>query len=148
MNVKLKMRFEKDDMIKFGIYALILFILVCFIVSVLVTLSNAGSLSGYNFFIALNKDYFVTTFVIFILLLFGLVASTKTKFFEFEKGFGFTTEKKLDGYSNWCDVKKMKKELKPVIAINPKADAGGIPLINDGKTLWVDDGEYHNLIIG
>ena len=42
----------------------------------------------------------------------------------------------------------MQKELKPVIAINSKANAGGIPLINDGKTLWVDDGQYHNLIIG
>ena len=143
--MKLKMRFDKDDMKKLGIYAIVLFLLVCAIVSALVSLSNY---EGYNFFIAFSKDYFITTVVVFVLLFFGLVASTQTKFFTFEKGFGFTTEKKLDGYSNWCDVKTMKKELKPVVAINPKADAGGIPLINDGKTLWVDDGEYHNLIIG
>ena len=77
-----------------------------------------------------------------------MVTNQKEKFFEFEKGIGFTTEKKLDGYSKWADAKDMKKELKPVLAISPKADAGGIPLINDGKTLWVDDGQYHNLIIG
>ena len=84
----------------------------------------------------------------FVLTLFGLVFTCKSYFFEFEKGFGFTTEKKLDGYIHWCDKKEMQKELKPVVAANPKANAGGIPLINDGKTLWVDDGEYHNLIIG
>ena len=65
-----------------------------------------------------------------------------------EKDLAFTTEKKLDGYSNWCDVKTMKKELSEVVAIEPKAKAGGIPLINNGKKLWVDDSEYHNLIIG
>ena len=42
----------------------------------------------------------------------------------------------------------MKKELSEVVAIEPKAKAGGIPLINNGKKLWVDDSEYHNLIIG
>ena len=146
--MKLKMRFQKEDMIKFGIYALILFLLICVLVSNLVSFANDGTFSGLNFFIALSGDYIGTTIVIFLLALLGLMASTKSYFFNFEKGFGFTTEKKLDGYSNWCDKKTMQKELKPVIATNLKADAGGIPLINDGKTLWVDDGEYHNLIIG
>ena len=27
-------------------------------------------------------------------------------------------------------------------------DAAGIPLINNGKEMWVDNGEYHNLVIG
>lgn len=27
-------------------------------------------------------------------------------------------------------------------------NAAGIPLINDGKNIWVDNGEYHNLVIG
>ena len=147
--MKLKMRFDKDDMIKFGIYAFILFILIAILVSNLISFANEdGKLAGLNFFYALSSKYIVTTIVIYLLSLGGLVFSCKEYFFEFEKGFGFTTEKKLDGYNHWCDKKTMQKELKPVIASNPKADAGGIPLINDGKTLWVDDGEYHNLIIG
>ena len=144
--MKLKMRFDKDDMVKFGIYAFILFILVVVLLSGLI--SFGGSDDGFNPFISLSGEYFVATIVVFLLTLGGLVFSCKSYFFEFDKGFGFSTEKKLDGYSKWCDKKTMKKELKPVIAANPKADAGGIPLINDGKTLWVDDGAYHNLIIG
>lgn len=146
--MKLKMRFDKNDMVKFGIYAVILFWLVATLVSNLITFSKSGEFAGFNFFVALGKDYIVATFVVFLLSLGGLVFTCKDYFFEFEKGFGFTTEKKLDGYNNWCDKKTMKKELKPVVASSLKADAGGIPLINDGKTLWVDDGAYHNLIIG
>ena len=146
--MKLKMRFQKDDMVKFGIYAFILFILICVLVSNLILFANEGEFAGINFFIALKLENLPTTIVIYLMALFGLFATTKSYFFEMEKGFGFTTEKKLDGYNNWCDAKTMKKELKPVNTIDFKANAGGIPLINDGKTLWVDDGEYHNLIIG
>ena len=148
--MKLKMRFDKNDMIKFGIYTLILFLMIAILLANLYqfTKTEGNEFAGLNFFIALSGDYIGTTLVVFIFALAGLVFTCKSYFFEFDKGFGFTTEKKLDGYNHWCDKKTMQKELKPVIAANPKADAGGIPLINDGKTLWVDDGQYHNLIIG
>ena len=148
--MKLKMRFDKNDMIKFGIYTLILFLMIAILLANLYTFTKTegNEFAGLNFFIALSGDYIGTTLLVFIMALAGLVFTCKSYFFEFDKGFGFTTEKKLDGYNHWCDKKTMQKELKPVIAANPKADAGGIPLINDGKTLWVDDGQYHNLIIG
>ena len=146
--MKLKMRFDKNDMVKFGIYALILFLMIAILVSNLITFANTGEFAGFNLFVALQRDYITSTFVVFLLALGGLVFSCKSYFFEFDKGFGFTTEKKLDGYNNWCDKKTIKKELKPVLAASLHADAAGIPLINDGKTLWVDDGQYHNLIIG
>lgn len=144
----MKIRFDEGDLKRFLIYAGILFIFVVIGISVIISFSKNGNFENINFFIAFSSDYLKGTFVVYILLLLGLVSSTKTKFFQFEKGFGFTTEKKLDGYSNWCDVKTMKKELSEVVAIEPKAKAGGIPLINNGKKLWVDDSEYHNLIIG
>ena len=148
--MKLKMRFDKDDMVKFGIYAVILFLMVAFLLANLYVFieSEGKEFAGLNFFIALSPRNIGVTLLVFIFSLLGLVFTCKSYFFEFDKGFGFTTEKKLDGYNHWCDKKTMQKELKPVVASNPKADAGGIPLINDGKTLWVDDGEYHNLIIG
>ena len=146
--MKLKMRFDKNDMIKFGIYAFILFLMIAILVANLITFGNEGKFAGFNFFIALSGEYILSTIVVFIMALAGLVFTCKSYFFEFDKGFGFTTEKKLDGYNHWCDKKTMQKELKPVLANSVRADAGGIPLINDGKTLWVDDGEYHNLIIG
>ena len=143
----MKIRFDEGDLKRFLIYAGILFIFVVIGISVIISFSKNGNFENINFFIAFSSDYLKGTFVVYILLLLGLVSSTKTKFFQFEKGFGFTTEKKLDGYSNWCDVKTMKKELSEVVAIEPKAKAGGIPLINNGKKLWVDDSEYHNLIM-
>ena len=146
--MKLKMRFDRDDMVKFGIYAFILFLMVAVLISNLIMFAKQGKFAGFNFFIALSKDYILSTIVIFILCLGGLVFTCKSYFFEFDKGFGFSTEKKLDGYNHWCDKKTMQKELKPVQTGVPKANAGGIPLINDGKTMWVDDGQYHNLIIG
>ena len=66
-----------------------------------------------------------------------------------EKGIGITTNaKKEKGYSRWSTDKEMKKKLKVVSPSAEKSDVAGIPLINDGKNIWVDDGEYHNLIIG
>ena len=55
--MKLKMRFQKEDMVKFGIYALILFIMIAVLVSNLVMFANYGKLSGLNFFIALSKFF-------------------------------------------------------------------------------------------
>ena len=40
---------------------------------------------------------------------------------------------------------------KGVVCINANSstiDAAGIPLINNGDKIWVDDGEYHNMVIG
>ena len=146
--MKLKMRFEAKDMIIFGIFAFVLFILVAIGISNIVYLGKEGAFYGFNPSLALFGGYFVETVVFFIIALAALVASCKDYFFEFDKGFGFTTEKKSDGFSRWANANEIKKELKPVNAIDQKTDAGGIVLINDGKKLWVDDGEYHNLIIG
>ena len=147
--MKLKLRFESKDMIRFGIFAGVVFILVVIGVSNLISLqNNSGELAGLNITYAFKKEYILTTLMLYVIAMIALVTSCKSYFFEFDKGFGFTTEKKSDGYSNWCDKKTMQKELKPVLATERDAKYGGIALINDGKTLWVDDGEYHNLVIG
>lgn len=145
--MKLKVRFEKQDMQKFGLYALLLFIVVVLIMSNLRSISSGDGFAGLSF-IALEPSALPGTLVVYLLTLVGLVVSCKSYFFEFDKGFGFTTEKKMDGYSKWADKKSMQAELKPVNAAEYNSKYAGIPLINDGKTLWVDDGEYHNLIIG
>ena len=145
--MKLKVRFEKKDMQKFGLYALLLFVVVVLIMSNLRSISSGDGFAGLSF-IALEPSALPGTLVVYLFTLMGLVWSCKSYFFEFDKGFGFTTEKKMDGYSKWADKKQMQKELKPVVASEYNSKYAGIPLINDGKTLWVDDGEYHNLIIG
>ena len=141
--MKLKMRFESKYMIRFGIFALVLFILVSIGISNLVCFSSMGYFCGFSFYYAFQTEYIGTTLVVYLITLIGLVASCKSFFFEMDKGFGFTTEKKMDGYSNWCDKKKMKSELKPVVASNIKANAGGIPLINDDLLVGGGDGGGH-----
>ena len=142
--MKFKLRFESKDMIRFGIFALIVFFIVCIGVSNLISFGMNGTLCGLNITYAFQSDYILSTLMLYIIALIGLFASCKNYFFELDKGFGFTTEKKSDGYNHWCDVKTMKKELKPVLATDYDTKHGGIALINDGKNLWVDDGEYHN----
>ena len=72
--------------------------------------------------------------------------------FTFEKGplgliFGEKDEK---GYNRFLKDSEMKKawQIKKVGVKDEKSDAGGIVMINDGKNMWVDNGEYHTLIIG
>ena len=146
--MKLKIRFEQKDMIKFCIFAVVLFFLVAIAVSNIVYLGKEGALYGFSPRLALFEGYFKETLGLFVIALICLVASCKDYFFEFDKGFGFTTEKKSDGYSHWCSDRDMKKELKMINATDLKTDVGGVVLINNGRQLWVDDSEYHNLIIG
>ena len=54
----------------------------------------------------------------YFLTLGGLFISVSSYFFEREKGFGITTEKKDKGYSRWAKESEIKKTLSPV---DPKA---------------------------
>ena len=42
----------------------------------------------------------------------------------------------------------MKKKLDCVDIKEPYYNVAGFPLINDGKKIWLDNGESHNLVIG
>ena len=112
------------------------------------TLATEGRFYGILPFKAFTLEYLGTTLTLFFLILLGVCFSVSSYFFEREKGFGFSTQKKDKGYSRWCKDKEMKKTLSE---IDPKADKlehAGIAIISDGKKMWVDDGEAHNLVIG
>ena len=146
--MKLKIRFDEDDMKKFILVCVFLLYIVAIAISNLSSITSTGEFTGLNPFPAFSGKLIGSTIIFYIVTVVALMVSTKSYFFEFEKGFGFTTDKKLDGYSKWCDEKDMKKELKMIRPTDAKTDAAGIALINDGKKIWVDDGDYHNLIIG
>lgn len=127
--MKLKVTFEKKDMITFGIFAVIVFILFAIGVSNLAYFSaSGGEFYGFSPMYAL-ENHFGTTLILYLVLIAVLIFSVKDKFFEFEKGFGFSTQKKLEGYNRWAEPKEIKSELKPVRPGDPKANAGGIVLI-------------------
>ena len=107
-----------------------------------------GEIYGFLPFEAFSSKYIGTTLMLFFLMLMGVVFSVSSYFFEREKGFGFSTQKKDKGYSRWCKTREMKKTLKEVDISADTIEHAGIAIISDGKKMWVDDGEAHNLVVG
>ena len=147
--MKLKFRADAKDIVIFVIFCIFLLYFIAIAVLNLATFANDGSFHGFNPLPAFSGEYIVYTLVLFGVALVAIMTSVSSYFFEMEKGIGVTTKsKKEKGYSRWSTEKEMKKNLKPVLPGAETSDVAGIPLINDGKKIWVDDGEYHNLIIG
>lgn len=147
--MKLKFRADAKDILIFVIFSIFLLYFVAIAVVNLGTFAQEGVLYGLNPLPAFGPDYLFATILGYICVLIAIIMSVSSLFFEREKGIGISTDpKKEKGYSRWATDKEMKKELKMVRAKDLKSDAAGIPLINNGKEIWVDNGEYHNLIIG
>ena len=147
--MKLKFRAEPKDIAIFLIFSLVLLYLVCIIILNLSTFAQTGTLHGFNPLPAFEAKYLVATLVLYVIIIVVIVTSVSSHFYEVEKGIGFTTgPKKEKNYSRWLTQKEMKKELKMIRPTDNQSQYAGIPLINNGKEIWVDNGEYHNLIIG
>lgn len=149
--MKLKFRAEKKDIIIFLIFSVFLLYIVAIGVVNLNSFSIKGVFNGWNPFPAFSYEFLPTTIVFYLLALIGSVLSASSRFFEREKGFGLITSKKEDkGYTRWMEAVEMKKayDIKKIKLNDQKYDAAGVPIINDGKYAWVDDGENHTLIVG
>lgn len=146
--MKLKFRAEPQDILIFIIFAIFLLYLVALLVVNLPSIAIDGVFAGLNPFPAFAPDKIATTIVFYLVALGGLFMSVSSYFFEREDGFGFSTSKKQKGYSRWLKEKEMKEVLKCVHPSDETSEYAGIPLISNGRELWVDDGEYHNLVIG
>ena len=146
--MKLKFRAEPQDILIFIIFAIFLLYLVALLIVNLPTLAIEGHFAGLNPLPAFLPDKIFTTIVFYLMALGGLFMSVSSYFFDREDGFGFSTEKKSKGYSRWLKEKEMKEELYCVHPNDEKCEHAGVPLISNGTELWVDDGEYHSLVIG
>lgn len=146
--MKLKFRADPHDLLIFGLFALFLLYIVAIVIVNLATFAAEGTLSGFNPFPAFGPKYILTTLTLFILSLGALFISVSSYFFEREKGIGLTTEKKDKGYSRWAKEKEIKEELECVEVKQKTSKAAGLPLIVKENEMWVDNGEYHSLIIG
>ncbi len=149
--MKLKFRAEKKDIIIFVIFAIALFYIVAIAVLNVVSFVGDNGLHGLNPLPVFNINYLAPTMVFYLAALIAVFTSVSDKFFTREKGVGVTTEpKKSDGYSRWLTEKEFKKQ-ENMIKVDPLAETiedGGVPLLNNGKEIWVDSGEWHNLVIG
>ena len=151
--MKFKLRADSKDWALFGGYCVVLLYFVAIAVLNVIQFAVGDidhPFAGLNPFPAFGPKFFGLTMFCYIVAVFASIYSVKDKFFDFEDGFGFSFEgkKNTKGYSRWMEPKELKKELKMVKVQEEKANAGGIPLMNDGKRMWVDDGEGHNIIIG
>ncbi len=146
--MKFKFRADADDLKIFIVFAIVLLYIVAIAVLNIHSFSSEGQLYGLNPFPAFGPDFIFSTIIIYFLCLLGLFASVSSMIFDREKGFGLTTAKKDKGYSRWAKEKEIQEELQcvPITAKNSKV--AGIPLIIKEKEMWVDNGEYHSLIIG
>ena len=146
--MKFKFRADPEDLLIFGAFAIFLLYIVSIGVVNLSTFATEGHLSGLNPLPAFTPRYIGATLTFYILCLAGLFISVSSYFFDREKGFGLTTDKKDKGYSRWAKEKEIKAELEPVSIQSTSASACGVPLILNEKEMWVDNSEYHSLVIG
>ena len=146
--MKFKIRADAQDILIFVIFAIFLLYVVALGVVNIPVVASEGHFAGLNPFPAFSPENITITFVFYFIFLAGIFVAAGSLFFEFEKGFGITTEKKDKGYSRWAKDKELKKELKHVDPTAKNSDVAGVPLIIKDNEIWVDDGEYHNLVIG
>lgn len=149
----MKFKVSKDDLIIFIIFCILLLYLCAIGVMNFVTFGAEGRFWGLNPFPAFSKDYIVITFVLFFAALIMIFTSVSSYIFTKEKGPGIGLkigEKEEKGYNRWAKDKEIKEDIN-VEKIDPTApslDAAGIVLTKDDKNFWVDNGEYHTLVIG
>lgn len=146
--MKFKFRADAEDLLIFGLFALFLLYIIAISVVNVSTFASEGHLAGLNPLPAFSPDHIFSTIALFLVALLGIFASVSSMFFDREKGFGLTTDKKDKGYSRWAKDKEIKTELECVPIQSKTAKAAGVPIILNENEMWVDNGEYHSLVIG
>ena len=149
----MKINVSSKDLVIFIIFCVFLLFLSSIAVSNAVSIINEGEFIGLNPFAGFRSEYIFGTFLLFFLVLIAVFASVSSYIFDGEKGqgFGFSVgEKDEKGYARWSKEREMKKAPKIVRVPIHEADASasGVVLVNDGKNMWVDNGESHTLVIG
>jgi len=146
--MKLKFKATAQDWMIFGLFALLLLIVVSILVNNIHSFATMGTFAGLNPFTAIIHN-FAAVLVFYAFAMIFLFATVKNYFFDQEKGFGFVSGAKDEkGFSRWCTDKEMKKDLSELDVQSEEYEHAGFPIINNGNKMWVDDGESHNLVIG
>lgn len=149
----MKFRVSSKDLIIFILFCIFLLILSGVTVSNIIGFIKNGEFYGLNIFIGFSGDYIFGTLFLFVVFLIAIFFSVSSSIFEKEKGRGFglkIDEKNEDGYARWAKEKEMKNApqvVKVPVEAQDSKEAGTV-LINDGKYMWVDNGENHTLVIG
>jgi type IV secretory pathway, VirD4 component len=147
--MKLKFKAEEKDMMKLLIFSLFLFLTVSIGVGNINSLASENTLIGLNPFPGLIPPLLFTTIGITLIVIVATFVMVEKTFFEREKGFGFEIgAKPTTGYSKWVKESDFKQALKRVDPKARDADVAGIPLIMNKDECYVDNTNFHNLVIG
>ena len=149
----MKFNVSSKDLIIFIIFCIFLLFLCSIAVSNAVNIINEGEFIGFNPLTGFGSRYILGTFLLFFVVLISIFASVSSYIFDREKGKGFGLsigEKDEKGYARWSKEKEIKTASKVVKVpiVNKDSEAAGTVLVNDGKDMWVDNGENHTLVIG
>ena len=148
--MKLKFRAEKKDVLAFVIVALFVLFIVALCVTNVVSILNDGVPAGFNIFKYFSGNTMALTFIIWIAIVGAVFGSTSSYFFEREKGIGFTDIPKDNGYSRWAKDKEIMtaKDVIKVPFMEKTAQFGGVPIIYDKDSAYIDNANLHTLVIG
>ncbi len=152
--MKLKFRISKKDLIILAVFLVFLLYLCAIGVVNIVNFGANGTLAGLNPIPAFTH-YLGLTLLLYFVCVIVIFASVSSYVFEKKgnKGIGLVVEDKVEtGYSSWAKDKDIKNDrgVEAVDYTAPTVKAAGIPLIYDTKKhqVWVDNGEYHTVVIG
>jgi len=149
-----KFKVEPKDFLLFVIYCIILLYLCALAVSNLFCLIHTGTFYGLIPISAFSLKYLPFTIGLFIGALILIFTSVSSYIFDKQKGPGIGLkiggDKQSDGYNRWAKEKEIKedKNVEKISTNLKEVEAAGIPLISNEKQMWVDNGSYHNLVIG
>ena len=148
--MKLYFRAEKKDIIAFAVICGFMLYLVAVLLLNFQSILNDGVPWGLNPIPAFFPSRILSTLIFWLISIAFLFGSTSTYFFSREKGIGFTTEKKEDGYSRWAKNNDIinSKDVKLVPYTDKTSKYGGVPLIYDKTGAYVDDSEFHTMVVG
>jgi len=146
----MKFKISPKDATIFGIFCVFLLYFCSIAFTNVIYLINEGEFYGFNPIMGLTR-YLPGTLIVFMGIVIGIFISVKDTIFENTSGFGLEiSDKTSDGYSRWLKEKEMKKAFQvcKVGVSDQDADVAGVVFINNGKEMWVDNGENHTLVIG
>ena len=148
--MKLKFRAEKKDVIAFAVICGFLLYLVAVLLLNFLSIRDDGVVWGLNPIPAFFPGNIISTLVLWLATVGILFGSTSSYFFTREKGFGYTSEKKEDGYSRWAKEDEIKKAkgVERVPYLEKESKFGGVPLVYDKEAAYVDNGESHTMVVG
>ena len=137
-----KLNIDSEGLAKLCGFILIIFLVIGMLVVNLSSFAQESEIVGINPLLIFTPKYFLSTVALTAVTLLYLMSNGWDKIQE------IFFNKKETGYSNWAKESEFKKELKKIDPTAETSEHAGIPLINNKKGIWVDDGGYHNLIIG